>query len=88
MKSSFKKLLETHKSVPIDIENLQVLETEMFNIYRNISPPIVRQLFQPRNNDYNFRQFLQFDLPNVRNVFLWNRKYFIPWSENLEYCSK
>ena len=56
-KSSFKELLETDKSVPIPIKNLQVLATEMFQVYRNISPPIMRQLFQSRNNDYNLRQF-------------------------------
>ena len=64
-KSSFKELLETDKSVPIYIKNLQVLATEMFKVYRNISPPIVRQLFQSRNNDYNLRQFSQFELPIV-----------------------
>ena len=68
-KSSFKELLETDKSVPIYIKNLQVLATEMFKVYRNISPPIVRQLFQSRNNDYNLRQFSQFELPIVWSVF-------------------
>ena len=68
-KSSFKELLETDKSVPIHIKNLQVLATEMFKVYRNVSSPIVRQLFQLRNNDYNLRQFSQFDLPNVKSVF-------------------
>ena len=68
-KSSFKELLETEKSVLIHIKNLKVLATEMFKVYRNISPPIVRQLFQLRNNDYNLRQFSQFDLPNVKSVF-------------------
>ena len=68
-KSSFKELLETDKSVPIHIKNLQVLATGMFKVYRNISPSIVRQLFQSRNNDYNLRQFSQFELPNVSSVF-------------------
>ena len=77
-KSFFKELIEIHKSVPIQIKNLQVLTTEMFKVCRNISPPIVRQLFQLRNNDYNLRQFSQFNLPNVKSVF---------WFENLEYCS-
>ena len=61
--------METDKSAPIYIKNLQVLATEMFKVYRNIFPPIVRQLFQPRNNDYNLRQFSQFELLNVRRVF-------------------
>ena len=41
----------------------------MCKLYGNISPPIVRQLFQSRNNDYNLRQFSQFELLNVRSVF-------------------
>ena len=40
----------------------------MFKVYRNIYPPIVRQLFHLRNDDYNLRQFPQFDLPNVKSV--------------------
>ena len=65
----FKELLETDKSFPIHIKNLQVLPTEMFQVYRNISPPIVGQLFQLRNNDYNLRQYSQSNLPNVRSAF-------------------
>ena len=56
-KSSFKELLETDKSVPMHIKNLQVLATKIFKLYRNITPPIVRQLFQSRNIDYNLRRF-------------------------------
>ena len=37
-KSFFKELIESDKSVPIRIKNLQVLATEMFKVYRNISP--------------------------------------------------
>ena len=68
-KTSFKELLETDKYARIHIKNLQVLATEMFKVYRNISPPIARQLFQPRNNVYDLRQFSQCELPNVRSVF-------------------
>ena len=66
--SSFKELL-TDKFVLIHIKNLHVLATKMFKVYRNISPPILRQSFWLRNNDYNLQQFSQFDLPSVRNVF-------------------
>ena len=52
-KLSFKELLETDKSVPRLIKNLQVLATEMFKVCRNTSPPIVRKLFQLSYNDYN-----------------------------------
>ena len=47
-KPSFKERFETDKSVPIRIKNLRVLVTEMSKVYRNISPPMVRQLFQHR----------------------------------------
>lgn len=68
-KSFFKELLEINNSVPIYIKNMHVLATKMFNVYRNIYPPIVRQLFQLRTNDKNLRQFPQFDLTNVKSVF-------------------
>ena len=86
-KLSLKELLDTDKSVPIHIKNLQVLATEIFRVFRNnISPPIVRQFFQSRNNDYNLRQFLQFELPDVRSVFV-EQKVFYFLAQNLEYCS-
>ena len=87
-KSSIKELLEADKSVPIHIKNLQVLATEMYKIYINISRPIVRQLFQLRNNDYNWRQFSQTDLPNLKIVFCGTESISIFWFGNLEYCSK
>ena len=65
LSKNYQKLI----SVPIHINNLQVVATEVFKVYRNIYPPIVRQLFQLRNNDYNLGQFSQFHLPNVRSVF-------------------
>ena len=58
-KSSFKELLETDKPVPMNMKNLQVLAKEMFNIFRNRSPPKVRQLLHFRNNNDNLQQFSQ-----------------------------
>ena len=43
--SSFEKLLEQDKSVTIHTRNLQILATEMFKVYRNISPPIFSEIF-------------------------------------------
>ena len=65
-KSFFKEILETNKSALMYIKNLQVLAADSFTTYKNISPSIVRQIFQLRNNDYNLRQFPQFNLLNVR----------------------
>ena len=66
---SFKELIRIDKSVPIHIKNLQVLATKILNVYGNISPPTARQLFQLRTNEYNLRQFSQFNLTNVRSIF-------------------
>ena len=38
--SSFEELLEQDKSVSIHTRNLQMLATEMFKVYRSMSPPI------------------------------------------------
>ena len=43
--SSFEKLLEKDGSVNIHARNLQTLATEMFNVYKNLSPSIIADLF-------------------------------------------
>ena len=40
--SSFQELLEKDNSVSIHHKNIQVLATEMFKIFKNLSPDIVR----------------------------------------------
>ena len=43
--SSFEKLLEQDKSVTINTMNMPMLTTETFKEYRNISPPILSEIF-------------------------------------------
>ena len=43
---SFEELLEQDKSVSIHTSNLQMLATEMFKVYRRMSPPIFSELFR------------------------------------------
>ena len=43
--SSFEELLEKDRSATIHTRNLQVLATEMFKVYRNLSPNIVTEIF-------------------------------------------
>ena len=43
--SSFKKLLKKDGSVTIHTRNLQTLATEMFKVYKNLSPAIIADLF-------------------------------------------
>ena len=43
--SSFEKLLEKDGSVTIHTRDLQALATEMFKVYKNLSPAIIADLF-------------------------------------------
>ena len=67
--SSFGKLLEQDKSVTIHTRNLQMLATEMFKVYQNISAPIFSEIFQWRDKNYNLQIISDFAMPNVRSVF-------------------
>ena len=67
--SSFEKLLEQDKSVTIHTRNLQILATEMFKVYRNISPPIFSEIFHRRDKNYNLRINSDIAMRNVRSVF-------------------
>ena len=67
--SSFEKLLEQDKSVTIHTRNLQMLATEMFKVYRNISSPIFSEIFHRRDINYNLRINSNFAMPDVRFVF-------------------
>ena len=43
--SSFEKLLETDRSVPIHIRNLQILATEIFKVNKELAPTIFSETF-------------------------------------------
>ena len=66
--SSFEKLLEKDGSVTIHTRNLQTLATEMFKVYKNLSPAIIANLFHVRQNNYNLRHDSYFAIPNVKSV--------------------
>ena len=67
--SSFEELLEPDKSVSIHTSNLQMLATEMFKVYRSMSPPIFSELFRGRDICCNLRSNSNFAAPNVKSVF-------------------
>ena len=67
--SSFEELLDQDKSVSIHTRNLQMLATEMFKVYRGMSPPIISELFRRRDISYNLRSNSNFAVPNVKSVF-------------------
>ena len=66
--SSFKDLLDKDKSVSIHTRNLQILATEMFKVHRNMSPPIVCEMFNRREINYDLCNFSEFSLPYVRSA--------------------
>ena len=66
---SFEKLLEQDKSISICTKNLQMLPTEMFKVYRSLSPLIFSELFRRRDICYNLRSNSNFAVPNVKSVF-------------------
>ena len=68
--SSFETLLEKDSSVSIHNRILQILATEMYKIKNNLSPPIIADLFEQRNEQhYNLRNWAQFSLPAIRTVY-------------------
>ena len=68
--SSFETLLEKDSSVSIHNRNLQILATEMYKIKNNLSPPIIADLFEQRNEQhYNLRNWAQFSLPAIKTVY-------------------
>ena len=67
--SSFEKLLEKDGSVNIHTRDLQTLATEMFKVYKNLSPAIIADLFHVRQNNYNLRHDSYFAIPNVKSVY-------------------
>ena len=53
----------------IHTRNLQILATEVFKVYRNISPPIFSEIFHRHNINYNLQVNSDFAMPNVKSVF-------------------
>ena len=57
-------------AVSIHHQNLQKLAVEMFEVSRGLSPEIVNELFQFREQlPYELRQTSQFQIPWVHSVF-------------------
>ena len=74
--SSFVTLLEKDGSVSVHNRNLQILATEMYKVKNDLSPLIVTELFEHRNEHYNLRKNSQFTIPEQNNI-AWVGKYLI-----------
>ena len=57
------------ESVTIHVKNIQKLATEMFKIFKNLSAPIVADLFKVRQNNCNLKHCSYFSIPNVKSVY-------------------
>ena len=70
-KSNFNELLVKDGSVSIHHQNLQKLVVEIFKVSRDLSPEIVNELFQFREQiRYELRQRSQVQIPLVHSVFI------------------
>ena len=68
--SSFETLLEKGGSVSVHNRNLQILAMEMYKINNDLSPLIVTELFEQRNEQhYDLRKYSQFTIPPLRTVY-------------------
>ena len=68
--SSFGTLLEKHGSVPIYNRNLQTLANKTYKIKNDLSPVIVLELFEKKNEQhYDLRNNAQFTIPPIETVY-------------------
>ena len=66
---SFSELLELDNAVTIHQRNLQVLVTEIFKVKNNLSPEIMKQVFDCQEPYYNLRsETSQFGRENIKTT--------------------
>ena len=53
--SNFKELNERDGSVSIHHQNIRFLAVEMFKVFKDISPQVVKEIFQFREEIFQFR---------------------------------
>ena len=68
-RSSFEYLLDRDKGVTIHLKNVRTLVIEMFKVPKNLSPQLVTEIFEKRNNVYDLRNPSEFVRPRIRSVF-------------------
>ena len=66
--STFEKLLEKDNSVTIHVRNLKILATEPYKTNENLAAPIMHEIFEQRNIQYNLRSQTDFQLGSVETV--------------------
>ena len=67
-KSSLHQLLEKDNSVNIHQHNLQTLAIEIFKGHNNITPEIMKDLFEIKYHQYNYRKGVRLEHRNGNTV--------------------
>ena len=68
--SLFETLLENDGPVSVHNRNLQILATEIYKRKNHLSPLIVTELFEQRNEQlYDLKKNSQFTIPPIRTVY-------------------
>ena len=67
--SSFEKLLETDRSVPIHIRNIQILATEFFKESKDLAATIFSEFFSKQSVQYNLGHASEFCVPKMKSTF-------------------
>ena len=67
--STFEKLLEKDNSVTIHVRNLRILATELYKTKENLAAPIMHEIFEQRNIQYNLHLQTDFQLGSVKTVY-------------------
>ena len=67
--STFEELLNQDKSVCIHHRNIHQVAIEMYKVKNNLSPPLMRELFQYNGYGPNTRMGDKFLQPNVNKVY-------------------
>ena len=68
--SLFETLLAKDGSVSVHNRNLQFLATDMCKIKNDLSPSIVTELFEQRNEQHcDLRKYSQFTIPPITTVY-------------------
>ena len=66
--STFQELPQHNRSVSIHHENIQVLTMEVFKVVNNTCHPIMKTVFDFRENRYSIRKFQEMIQQKVRTV--------------------
>ena len=86
--SSFVRLLETDRSVPIHIRNMQILAAGLSKESKDLAPTIFSEIFSKRSVQYNLRHASEFSVPNAKITFHCNTKFILSRTKNLGVSSK